>query len=464
MGKIFYKKTLILCILFCFLFHNIPLYAFSIADEEKLGKQFSVFVKTYLPIIYDPTIAQYVENVVASIVSTLPPTPYTFTAFVINDPSVNAFATPGGYIFINTGLLLAMENEDQLAAVISHEIGHITNRHIASRIERSSKITLFSLLVGLAGLALGPPGIAILLGSLGASHNASLYFSRLDESEADKSGMQYLVRAGYNPYSLSESFAILRKNMLLSGSGTFPIYMSTHPEIADRVNHTKIQAETFSQEIQKRSPKMTSFKRVQNFVRAKYDIPKRAIALLHSDTACEKIFLNAIIHSRMQERSYAKEYFDKALLCSSNNALFYREAAIFYFDSNDIDTADTLLTQALFLNPKDSFSLFYLARVKEEKKENALSKQLYSSVLNFFPEDPEVHYYYGRILGKTGEEFSGYIHLAYSSLYLNNLEKTGLYRKQAETLIQSENQRNTFKIFDTLYQERVLFIKANMRK
>ena len=105
--------------------------------------------------------------------------PYTFKIYMISDPAVNAFATPGGYIFVHTGLMIAMENESQLAGVISHEIAHITNRHIAKRIERSQKITVTSLLTGLAGLALGPAGIGVLLGSLSVGQNSMLYFSRI---------------------------------------------------------------------------------------------------------------------------------------------------------------------------------------------------------------------------------------------------------------------------------------------
>lgn len=448
----------------CVLFSPHTLYAsfgdFSLADEEKLGKQFSIFVKSSLPIIYEPEIQHYMDTIIQRLTKDLPSNPYTFKIYMIYDPSINAFATPGGYIFVNTGLFLAMENENQLAGVIAHEIAHITNRHIAKRIERTQKITVTSLLTGLAGLALGPAGIGILLGSLGVGQNSMLYFSRIDESEADKAGMQYLVQAGYNPFGLSQSFEIIRKSMLHKGIGNAPVYLSTHPDVRERVQSTYTQATTFSSEIQKRIIDNTAFNNLKVLIRARYDIPERARALLSDDTSCNGLLAKGIVYKRLKEYTKSDEFFTQALTCNPSIQVGYREAGIMAFESNNFEKAQNLLIQATLMDTTDYFSLFYLARLYSEKKEHEQSIALFKQVHKQLPEDIEVNYYYGRELGLSGKPSLGNIYLAYSAIYANRLRRAKHFIEQAKISIQPQEQEELDAV-EALYKEREDFFKEN---
>ncbi|MDE7469084.1 MAG: M48 family metalloprotease [Desulfovibrionaceae bacterium] len=451
-------------VFFISLLFSFPLYAgfgnFSLADEEKLGKQFSVFVKSSLPIIYEPEIQEYMDKIVQRLTKDLPSNPYTFKIYMISDPAINAFATPGGYIFVHTGLFLAMENESQLAGVIAHEIAHITNRHIAKRIERTQKITLTSLLTGLAGLALGPAGIGVLLGSLGVGQNSMLYFSRIDEGEADKAGMQYLVQAGYNPFGLSQSFDIIKKNMTHKGIGNAPIYLSTHPDVSERVQSTYTQATTFSTAIQERVIDNSEFTKLKLLIRARYDLPERAHALLNNDTSCNALLGKGIVYKRNKQYAKSNELFTQALTCDPTNQITYREGGIMAFESNDFDTAKNLLIQAILIDRNDYFSLFYLARLYSETKEHEQSIQLFKQVSEQLPEDIEVHYYYGRELGFAGKVGLGNIHLAYSAIYANRLRRAKHFIEQAKVHIQPEEDIELNKV-ESLYNERESFFKEN---
>lgn len=430
---------------------------FSIADEEKLGKQFSIFVKSSLPIIYEPEIQQYLDTVVHRITKGLPSNPYTFKIYLIYDSAVNAFATPGGYIFVHTGLLLAMENESQLAGVIAHEVAHITNRHIAKRIERTQKVTLASLLTGLAGLALGPAGIGILLGSLGVGQNSMLYFSRIDEGEADKAGMQYLVQAGYNPFGLSQSFEIIKKTMIHKGIGNPPIYLSTHPDVSERVQSTYAQATTFAQAIQERMPDNSAFQRIKTLVRARYDLPERALALIQGES-CISLLAKGIVYKRKQQYAQSDDFFTKALHCDPTNEIAYREAGIMAFESNNIKKAESLLIQATIIDRNDYFATFYLARLYSEKKEHDKSIQLFQRVLKQLPDDIEVHYYYGRELGYAGKVTQANIHLAYSAIYANKLRQAKHFIEQAKATAQEKDELSAI---EELYKNREQFFKDN---
>ena len=458
------KKYITHILLFALIFQPYRLYAgfgeFSIADEEKLGKQFSIFVKSSLPIIYEPEIQQYMDTIVKRITKGLPPHPYTFKIYMISDPAVNAFATPGGYIFVHTGLMIAMENESQLAGVISHEIAHITNRHIAKRIERSQKITVTSLLTGLAGLALGPAGIGVLLGSLSVGQNSMLYFSRIDESEADKAGIQYLVQAGYNPFGLSQSFEIIRKSMLHKGIGNPPIYLSTHPNVSERIQSTYTQASTFSSEIQKRIIDNTNFEKIKLLIRARYDLQERALALLKDETSCLALLGKGIIYKRMKQYAISDRWFTQALTCNPSEQIGYREAGIMAFESNNFEKSQNLLIQAHLMDPNDYFSTFYLARLYSEKKEHEQSIQLFQQVLKQLPEDIEVQYYYGRELGFAGKIALGNIHLAYSSIYANRLRRAKHFIEQAKIHTTSHEQDELTAV-ENLYKEREDFFKQS---
>ena len=124
---------------------------FGLADEMKVGREFEALVKSSMPLVEDPEVKLYVQSVVDRIVATLPPQPYKFQTNVMLHSSLNAFAVPGGFVFVHTGLLQNLKHESELAGVLSHEIAHVTQRHIAHRIERGSVISLASI----AGMLLG---------------------------------------------------------------------------------------------------------------------------------------------------------------------------------------------------------------------------------------------------------------------------------------------------------------------
>ncbi len=139
------KKILAACIAACIAVIS-PLHVskaglfkeFSIRDEKELAKEFEILVKSRLPIIEDPEIKSYVRSVVDRIIAKVPPQPFDFETNVIYSPVLNAFATPGGYVCVYSGLLVNIEDEDSLAGILSHEVAHVTQRHIASRIDRGT--------------------------------------------------------------------------------------------------------------------------------------------------------------------------------------------------------------------------------------------------------------------------------------------------------------------------------------
>ncbi len=144
---------------------------------------------------------------------------------LINDDTPNAFALPGGYVGVNTGLFQVVRNEDQLAAVMGHEIAHVVARHPEERISREALVG-----TGAAVLGAAAPDLAGLASSA-ATLGLILPFSREQESEADVIGLQYMARAGYNPRAAVQVW----QNFAAASSGEPPAFLSTHPSHGDRI-------------------------------------------------------------------------------------------------------------------------------------------------------------------------------------------------------------------------------------
>lgn len=202
----------------------------SQSDEIKIGRQLAIQVEQQAKMVEDPLITEYVNRVGQNIVlhsdAKVP-----FTIKVIDSDEVNAFALPGGFFFVNKGLILAADNEAELAGVMAHEIAHVAARHA---MENQGKGTFINY-AALAGIIFGGPIVSTVLQNGGGilAGLAMLKFSRGAEEEADRLGVQYLYASGYDPTAMGTMFEKLAsKNKKKPGS--FAKLFTTHPQSLDR--------------------------------------------------------------------------------------------------------------------------------------------------------------------------------------------------------------------------------------
>lgn len=127
----------------------------TIEKEKDLGEEFSLLLQQYYPVVRDPYLTAYINTIGQKLVKQLGPQPFQYRFFILEDPTYNAFAVPGGYIFVNTGIIRLMDREDELAGVLAHEITHIHQRHIAKRMEKGKFTTIATVLGALAAVLLG---------------------------------------------------------------------------------------------------------------------------------------------------------------------------------------------------------------------------------------------------------------------------------------------------------------------
>ncbi|MGB8712819.1 MAG: M48 family metallopeptidase [Onishia taeanensis] len=207
-----------------------------VSDQQlnQMGAQTFEQYQQKLPTVGGATL-NYVQCVSNAIVAELPSSDLapSWQVKVFDDPSANAFALPGGYIGVNTGLLEIANNQDQLAAVIGHEVSHVLARHANERVSTQQATQLgLSVIQTAAGIE-GPQGDAI-MGALGAGaqYGIMLPFSRSHESEADKLGIQLMADAGFDP----RASVTLWEKMSQAGGGQPPVWMSTHPSNNQRIS------------------------------------------------------------------------------------------------------------------------------------------------------------------------------------------------------------------------------------
>src|SRR5262245_21854247 len=209
---------------------------YSLEKEIALGKQLAQEVERQAKVIDDPIIAEYVSRVGQNLVRNSD-AKVPFTIKVLDSEEVNAFALPGGFFFVNTGLILKAETEAELAGVMAHEIAHVAARHGTKQATRGELINIASIPLIFMG---GWTGYAIRQGAGLAIPMGFLTFSRGFEREADDLGLQYLYKSGYDPTSFVDFFEKI-ESLEKKKPGSLAKVFSTHPMTDDRIKAAQNQ-------------------------------------------------------------------------------------------------------------------------------------------------------------------------------------------------------------------------------
>lgn len=186
----------------------------SVEKENELGQYFMIVARSQLPIVNDPVLSEYLAGTVGRMAAQAQGVRYPFESFFVEDRSVNAAAFFGGKIMVNTGLIAATDTESEFAGVLAHEMTHVTQRHLARSLEIQSDAQTAGILGMIGGLILGVVNPALAMATVTASVNgaqqAGINYTRSNEEEADRIGIDLLYRAGFNPEGMPSLFRKLR--------------------------------------------------------------------------------------------------------------------------------------------------------------------------------------------------------------------------------------------------------------
>lgn len=264
--------------------------------ERRLGEQIMRDIRRDRDYLDDEPVLEYLNNFGASLLAVAPEARgeagYDFFFFAVRDPMLNAFALPGGFIGVHSGLVLAAQNESELASVVSHEIGHVSQRHIARMLGRQRQDALIPLasmvLAALAARSSPDAAGALMLGGQGVALQRQLGFSRDAEREADRVGLEILRGAGYDTTGMMSFFNRVQ-TASRAYSDTAPAYLRSHPLTTERM--ADIEARTRGQRYKQRADSL-DFHLVRARLRVLQDLSSQGLR----DTA-------AIFESQLQQKT-----------------------------------------------------------------------------------------------------------------------------------------------------------------
>jgi len=383
-------------------------------EEKKLGKNVLLEIKREANFVRDLNVQAFVERIGYSLVDQLSTTPFEFKFYVINELDPNAFAVPGGYIFINTGLIVLAENEQEIAGVLAHEISHVTQRHVAQMVERSKRLNIASLAAIVAAMIAGrggagsQAGVAMAAGTAGA---LTLKYSREIETDADQHGLHLLIKAGYDPKGMINLFNRLQK-LSLAMAPKIPAYLLSHPAIEERIS--------LLENILQMGPKPTGpFKTIENFnkIRTMAFIeerePQTAVTYFQSLVDAnprhwEGYYGLGLAYRKMGRLDKSMEVLQQAHAFAPKDPDVSRELGIVYFLSGKVDQAIEKL-EALRATPgqgqlNDPMTLYYLGRGYQEKGEFVKALPLLLEVKKGEPEFLDVYRDLGSVYGRTEQK------------------------------------------------------------
>lgn len=221
------------------------------SEEAQIGRMIMRDIRASGQVVEDPLITEYINEIGSRIAAQSNDGDHSFTFFVIKDPRINAFALPGGYIGIHTGLIEATRNEDELAGVIAHEVAHVTQRHIARAVHANSRQSLLTTALMLGAIIVAAAGgdSDIVSGAMavaqGTAAQQQINFTRTNEYEADRVGIASLADAGFDPYGMASFFDVMSRQQMVSPDLRAPEFMRTHPVTTARIAEARNRAREY---------------------------------------------------------------------------------------------------------------------------------------------------------------------------------------------------------------------------
>ncbi len=442
------KKSICLstALLFLFVFSApLPSGAITLAEEEELSREFLKVVFKQFDLIRDPYIVDYVNSVGGKILEKLPPQPFAYKFYVINSDVYNAFATPAGHIFIYRGLIEAMESEDELAGILGHEIAHVQCRHISDKIDRSAKMNIASLAALAAGVFLGMAGAgqaaqAVTVGSMAATQSLALAYSREDEIQADKIGLDSLEKAGYDGTALMTTLDKIRSKQWFDN---IPTYLTTHPAAEDRIAY--IDAWSQARRSISKKGATEGFVKARTRLLALYGDEKKAMD--HFRKMAEKLpgdpmarYGYGLILARNGSRGKALEELKAALEKNPLDSSILGELGRVYFLDGRLEDSISMLQGARGLSGKDPEILFYLGRAYLEIGKFDEAAGNFEELIENYSDYNIAYYFLGDCYGKLGN--MAYAHYNLGVYYMKKLDpKNSVFHLQKALAVTTDPLR-----------------------
>ena len=410
--------------------------------EADLGRRFYLQARSQLPLMDDPAVTAYAERMARKLVKTLGAQPFEYHFYVVQHPAMNAFAVPGGYIFIFSGLLARIANDDELAGVLAHEIGHVTGHH-AMRQQRDGQIWSYAALIGMLLSAVNP---VIGAGAVAAAQTAQLKYSRDFEQEADFLGLRYTTEAGFDPHALGSFFKQLLVEQRLNPAGV-PSYMLTHPVTEDRVAHVETIIKAQGLKVPKGRPAgAPELSEVQAVAQAVADPAAIVIARYRRRAEerpddAERQFLLGRVYQMVGQLEAARTALERCRDLGGLGGRVDRPLGSVYLSLKDAAKARESLGRHLSRHPDDGWSHLELGKALAEAGDGKAALVEFQRAISLDGDLDEAHRLAGVAFGRQGDEARGFYHLALSSRLRGDLEQALSQFERTEKLLPKDSPR-----------------------
>ena len=444
-----------------------PAQAFSVGEEREVGEQLLTMVRKGFNLIDEPDVVQYINKLGDETLAIVGSQYYDYHFFVIKNKELNAFAAPSGLIFFHTGLIESLDSENALIGVIAHEIGHVVSRHLASRMEKSSKINVMTMLGVLAGIALGSGDLAqaMVNGSMAAGQSAALSFSRLDEEESDRLAFKWMQEMDRDPEAMVDMLNEIR-NVNRYRHGRIPPYLLTHPGPDMRMGYIQ-DLVLFSDKKQYADIDNFEFQRIKQRLISITRDPIRMISYYQNVTAAaqQETPETMMLKYGLSQVYLAAAEFDKAADTLQEVIAFYPSRAILKTDMGVIhykagryQQALDLLSEARRQKPKDGFTIYNLALTLEKAGRLEEAIKYFEELILLIPDFTRVYFQLGNIMITHGNKGEGYYNLGIYYWYEGDLSSAKHHFTQATKHLpaDSKHRDNSVKILEKIakYQKK----------
>ncbi len=404
-------------------------FGITIKQEEELSKEFLKIVHKNFKIIDDKFIVDYINEIGYKIANTRS-NPFLYHFYIIKENTYNAFAGPGGHIFLTSGLFEAMDNEGELAGILAHEIAHVACRHLSERIEKDIKIQVATLAGVVAGIFLGLRGTptaanAVTVGSLAAGKSVALAYSRENEIQADQLGLQYITALGYTGTGIISMLKKIKKKQWIDFK-QFPAYLTTHPASEERIVY-------LSNMIDKATPDFVEQNIEQNY---KFKMAHSRLLALYSDkdTASRKLdsklknnpddpaanYGYSLVLARVAKNEEALKYIRKALSQKPFDPYILKDFGRILFANGKYKKAVDVIENALEKISDDPEGLFYLGRAKLILSQPNEAVKILEKLIRANPNYKQGYYYIAKAYTSLKKIADAHYNLA---IYYKNNEK-----------------------------------------
>ncbi len=401
--------------------------AFQLKRELEIGQKFYQRLVQKGLVIDDALLSHYLSDVGEALLSSVSGRLRDYHFFLVNDTSVNAFATPGGYIGVNLGLIALTRSEDELASVLAHEISHVKLRHTMQMIEKSEDVSMASMLSILTAILLSStsPDAATALIYTGAagSAQAMVNFTRTNEYEADRVGVNFLKGSEYNPLAMVDFMALLKQSEQ-SGALSNIEYLRTHPINSNRVAEIQSRLQGY----ENNEYKSVRYQQFKDYLLYKY-APNLKLGK-------KTPFYQALIEMKNGNYQQAEDIY-KALAVSDPDSFWYKYARAENYLYQDRQQQSIELFESMLLLYPDNYAIGeQLVKIYLNTGENDKALRLIDLLGGLAVQNPKVYQLKSDVYTALGDEPLRRLAEADYHWFNNNKKYA---KKQYKVLLREEN-------------------------